>query len=127
VALYGATSGCIIIVGAGDIAAPLIDIATSSGNEVVVVEADAEKADVVASEYDCPVVHADATSNGTMEDAGATRADAIGSTTDQDATNIMVSMLAAEFDVPAIVSVVHDPEHVNVFRQVGVNTIENPQ
>ncbi|SDJ58573.1 trk system potassium uptake protein TrkA [Halovenus aranensis] len=117
----------IIIVGAGDIGTPLIDIATRSGNEVVVVERDAQKADEIAGEYDCLVLNADATAKETLVDAGAERADAIVSTTEQDATNVMVCLLAEEFDIPAIMSVVHNPEHMTLFRQIGVNTIENPQ
>jgi trk system potassium uptake protein TrkA len=117
----------IIIVGAGDIGTPLIDIATRSGNEVVVIERDVQKADAAASEYDCLVLNADATIKETLEDAGADRADAIISTTDQDATNVMVCLLAKEFEIPAITSVVHNAEHMNLFRQIGVNTIENPQ
>ena len=117
----------IIIVGAGDIGTPLIDIATRSGNEVVVIERDTPKADEIASGYDCMVLNADATVKETLDDAGAERADAIISTTDQDATNVMVCLLAEEFDIPAITSVVHNAEHMNLFRQIGVNTIENPQ
>ena len=117
----------VIIVGAGDIGTPLIDIATRSGNEVVVVERDTRKADEIASEHDCMVLNADATVKETLDDAGAERADAIISTTDQDATNVMICLLAKEFDVPGITSVVHTAEHMNLFRRIGVNTIENPQ
>ena len=117
----------IIVVGAGDIGTPLIDIAVRSGNEVVVIEKDTQKADAVASDYDCLVLDADATTKETLADASAGRADAIISTTDQDATNVMVCLLAKEFDVPAVTSVVHNPEHMNLFRQISVNTIENPQ
>ena len=117
----------IIVVGAGDIGTPLIDIAVRSGNEVVVIEKDTGKADAVASDYDCLVLDADATRKETLADAGAGRADAIISTTDQDATNVMICLLAEEFDVPVVTSVVHNAEHMNLFRQIGVNTIENPQ
>jgi len=117
----------VIIIGAGDIGVPLIDIATRAGNEVVLVERDAEKADDIASEYDCLVLNADATSRKTLADAGAERADAIVSTTDQDATNIMVCLLSQEFEVPNVLSVVQDPEHMPLFREIGVNTMENPQ
>ena len=117
----------IIIVGAGDIGAPLIGIATGAGYEVVVIETDPEKADEVASDYDCMVLNADATVKETLIDAGTERADAIITTTDQDATNVMVSLLAQELDVPNVVSLVHSPEHMNLFRQIGVNTMQNPQ
>lgn len=117
----------IIIVGAGSIGTPLIEIATDSGNEVVVIEKNTARADEVASEYDCMVLSADATVKDTLVDAGSERADAIITTTDQDATNVMISLLAKEIDIPAVVSVVHNPEHMNLFRQIGVNTMENPQ
>ncbi|NHX38427.1 trk system potassium uptake protein TrkA [Haloarcula quadrata] len=117
----------IVIVGAGDIGSPLLEIATAGGNEVVVIERDAERAERASRQYDCLVINDDATVKDTLEDAGADRADALISTTDQDATNIMVCLLAQELEVPDIVSVVHNPEHMNVFRQIGVNTMQNPQ
>lgn len=117
----------IIIVGAGDIGTQLIDIATRSGNDVVVIERDDERADKIAQGYDCVVLNADATVKQTLEDADADRADTIISTTDQDATNIMVSLLAKQLEIPSVVSVVHDPEHMGIYRWVGVNTMENPQ
>jgi len=117
----------IIIVGAGDIGTPLINVATRTGNEVVVIEKDTAKADEIASEFDCMVLNADATTKETLQDAGADRADAIISTTDQDATNVMVCLLSKEFDIPAVTSVVHNAEHMNLFRQIEVNTVENPQ
>jgi trk system potassium uptake protein TrkA len=117
----------IIIVGAGDIGTPLIDIATKSGNEVVVIEADAARANEAADEFDCLVLNADATTKETLEDAGADRADAIITTTEHDATNIMICLLAKEFEIPAILSAVHNPDHMGLFEQIGVNTMENPE
>jgi len=117
----------LIIVGAGDIGTPLIEIAARAGNEVVVIERDAAKADRVASQYDCLVLEANATTKGTLADAGAARADAMISTTDRDAANVMVCLLAQEFEIPSILSVVHNPEHMALFRQIGVNTMQNPQ
>ncbi|MCU4801378.1 TrkA family potassium uptake protein [Halobacteria archaeon HArc-gm2] len=117
----------LIIVGAGDIGTPLIDIATKGGDEVVAIERDEARADRAAMNFDCLVMNEDATRKETLEEAGADRADAIIATTDKDATNIMVCLLAQELEIPAIVSVVHDTEHMNLYRQIGVNTIENPQ
>lgn len=117
----------IVIVGAGNIGRPLIEIATMGGNEVVVVERNTERAEAASADFDCLVINDDATVMDTLEDAGAGRADAIISTTDQDATNVMVCLLAKELEVPTIVSVVHNPEHMELFSRIGVNTMENPQ
>lgn len=117
----------IIIVGAGDTGSSLTEIATTGGNEVVVVERDPERAERASKQYDCLVINDDATSKETLQDAGADRADALISTTDQDATNIMICLLGQELEVPNIVSVVNNPEHMGLYRQIGVNTMENPQ
>ena len=117
----------IVIVGAGDIGTPLIEIATAGGNEVVVIERDDARAEQIATEFDCLVINDDATVKETLLDAGTDRADALVSTTDQDAINIMVCLLAGELDVPEVVSVVHSPEHMSLFERIGIHTMENPQ
>jgi trk system potassium uptake protein TrkA len=40
----------LVIVGVGDIGTPLVDIATGSGNEVVVIERSRERAEEAADE-----------------------------------------------------------------------------
>lgn len=116
----------IIIVGAGRIGTPLIEMATNSGHEVVVIEKDESVADHIADIYDCLVVNADATRMSTFDDANADDADAIISTTDRDATNVMVCLLAKKRDISSVVSVVHDPDHMDLYREIGINTMKNP-
>jgi len=116
----------IVIVGAGDIGTPLIEVATAGGNEVVVVERNEARAERAAA-YDCLVINDDATVKETLVDAGADRADALISTTDRDAVNVMVCLLSQELEVPNVVSVVHDPDHMSLFERIGVNTMQNPQ
>lgn len=117
----------IIIVGAGNIGSNLIELAVNDSNDVVVIEQDEERANAASAEYDCLVLNDDATNHSTLLDAEIDRADAVISTTDIDATNIMVMLLAQEHDVPNLVSVVHDPENLPVFEKIGVTLIENPQ
>ena len=52
-----------------------------------------------------------------VEDAGADRADAVISITDEDAVSITVMLLAEEPGVPARVSVVHDPGQMTCPRR----------
>lgn len=115
-----------IIVGAGNVGTPLVDIASRSRNEVVVVEHDEERANEVADNYDCLVLNADATREATLEEAGANRADALVSTTGQDATNLFVCLLATELGIPTVVSVLHQIEHRDLFHKMGVSAVKSP-
>lgn len=117
----------IIIVGAGDIGSQVIELAVNAGYEVVVVESDEEVANQTASDFDCLVINADATNQEALVDAGAEQADAIIATTDDDAANIMVMLLADDLEIPSKVSVVQNPDHMELFRRIGVNVLENPQ
>ncbi|UPW01247.1 TrkA family potassium uptake protein [Halorussus gelatinilyticus] len=117
----------LVIVGAGDIGSQLIEIATQNDNDVVVIEKDPARAEAAASQFDALVLNDDATIMDTLEEAGGDRADALIATTQHDATNVMVSLLGKELEIPSIVSVVHNPEHMSLFRQIGVNVMENPQ
>ncbi|WP_247730827.1 potassium channel family protein [Halovivax limisalsi] len=117
----------LIVIGAGDIGSHLIGRAIEDGNDVVVIEQDEERANRASAEYDCLVLHDDARNHDTLKDADIDRADAVISTTDIDATNIMVMLLAEEHGVPNLVSVVHDPDNLPVFEKIGATLIENPQ
>ncbi|WP_158055774.1 potassium channel family protein [Halorussus halophilus] len=117
----------IIVVGAGDIGTQLLELVTREQHDVVVVEKDEDAAERAAQNFDCLVLNADATTMETLEEAGADNADAIISTTASDATNIMVMLLAQEVSIPSQVSVVQKTEHMNLFRQLGVNVLENPE
>ncbi len=117
----------VIVVGAGAIGTQVLELATQTVNEVVVLEQDRERANEIGKRYDCLVLHADATSKESLMEAGADRADAIICTTESDATNIMVLLLAKELGIPHLVTVVQQPSHMSIFRQIGANALENPQ
>ncbi|GAD52383.1 LOW QUALITY PROTEIN: Trk system potassium uptake protein TrkA [Halarchaeum acidiphilum MH1-52-1] len=117
----------IIVVGAGTIGSQVIELVTREQNEVVVIEENPERANAVSRDYDCLVVNADATEKETLEQASADGADAIIATTEEDAVNIMVLLLARDIGIPSLVSVVQNPDHMNLFRQLGANVLENPQ
>ena len=117
----------IIVVGAGAIGSQVLDLLEKTHNELVVIESDATITEQISRDYDCLVLEADATVKESLCDAGADQADAVIATTDEDATNIMVMLLADELDIPSKVSVVQNPDHMEIFRRMGVNVLENPQ
>jgi len=116
-----------IIVGAGSIGASLIDIAVKEKNNVVVIDANADRAKEISNKYDITVLNGDATSAETLREAGSDRADALIATTSDDAVNLMVVSIAEGLDVQSIVSVVNDKEHAEFFRKLGTNVMENPE
>jgi len=116
----------IIVVGVGSIGSSLIDIAVKERNNVVVIDANPDRAKEVGAKYDVTVLKGNATSLETLQEAGADRANALIATTSDDAINLMIISIAAELKIPSIVSVVNDKEHTEFFRKLGANVMENP-
>jgi trk system potassium uptake protein TrkA len=116
-----------IIVGAGSIGTSLIDIAVKEKNNVVVIETNADRAKEISNKYDITVLNGDATSTETLREAGSDRADALITTTSDDAVNLMVVSIAEGLKIPSVVSVVNDKEHAEFFHKLGANVMENPE
>jgi len=93
---------------------------------VVVIEHDQELAEEVSATYDCMVINADAASTEVMLEAGVQEADALISTTEDDSVNLMISMLGKQYGVETLVSSINDPEHIDLFGDLGVSIVESP-
>ncbi|MCK4356459.1 TrkA family potassium uptake protein, partial [Candidatus Bipolaricaulota bacterium] len=96
-------------------------------NNVVVIEANGDRAKELSNKYDITVLNGDATSAETLREAGSERADALIATTSDDAINLMVVSIAERLKIPSIVSVVNDKDHAEFFRKLGANILENPE
>ncbi len=93
---------------------------------MAVVERDSRKAESITRRHDVLVIHADAAFTEVIRQAGGERADALITTTHDDATNLMVIAAAADLGIPSIVSVVNVKEHVELFRRLGAHVMEDP-
>ncbi|MFB6347431.1 MAG: TrkA family potassium uptake protein [bacterium] len=116
----------IVIIGAGRTGSSVIELANRDNQDVVVVERDPEIAEEISTTYDCMVINADATSKEILLEAGIEEADALISTTDDESVNLMVSMLGKQYDVETIVSSIENPDHIELFRDLGVSVVESP-
>jgi len=116
-----------IIVGAGSIGTSLIDIAVREKNNVVVIDANAERARDISTKYDITMLSGNATSAETLREAGSERADALIVTTSDDAVNLMVVSIAVDLGIASTVSVVNETEHADFFRKLGASVMENPE
>ena len=116
-----------VIIGAGRIGSSVLELAIDADIEVTVIERDHERAHDLDTSDDCRVIRNDATERDTLREAGVSDADAVIATTEEDAANLMVLMLARDLGCETLVSVVHDEANISMFRELGATIIENPQ
>lgn len=117
----------IVIVGAGRIGSSVLELATNVSLEITIIEQDPGRARELEPIEGCEVINGDATDHNTLLRARVGDADAVITTTEEDAANLMVLMLARDMGCETLVSVVHDEVNLPLFRQIGATVIENPQ
>lgn len=116
----------IIIVGAGRTGVHVIQSAIEDKHEVFVIEKDKQVAQNIATEFDCVIINADATLIESLKEAKIDKADAIVVTTNDDAVNSLIILLAKQLGVKRFVSTVNHEEYLPVFKQLGIDTVESP-
>lgn len=116
----------IIIVGAGRTGRHIIELAIKDRHEVFVIEKNEELAEEISTDFDCKVIVDDATSSDALKEAEAEDADALITTTNDDAVNMLVMMIAKESGIKNLISLVVDENHLHLFDKLGVETIDSP-
>ncbi len=124
--LFHPTLMYIIVVGAGRVGQSLIKIATERGHNVVVIDRDENKCSEIVEKYDVIAIYGDSTIKTILEDAGAQKADALVTSTNDDAVNLLTVLVGKELGIKSLVSLVSQPDHALMFRRMGVNVMENP-
>jgi trk system potassium uptake protein TrkA len=94
----------------------------AADHEVVVLERDSQRAARAAEELGSVVISSDGTEPTVLTEAGASRSQLLIATTGQDATNLVACQVAKRtFHVPQTIAVVTDPDHVELFKRLGVD------
>ena len=112
----------VIVVGAGKIGFYLTRALLAADHEVTLIERDPRVSENAVEEFGSIVITSDGTEPSVLKDAGGERADILISTTGRDSTNLVACQVAKwSFATQRTVAVVTDPDHVPLFKQLGVD------
>jgi len=117
----------IVIVGAGGIGKRLTELALKDGNHnIIIIDKDQVQCEEIARKYDAVAINADATQEETLDESEVKKADVLVTTTDDDATNLMVISLAKNLGVKYLVSVVNQEESKPMYMEKNVKMVKSP-
>jgi trk system potassium uptake protein TrkA len=117
----------IVIVGAGGIGKRLTEFALKDGNHnIIVIDKNQARCEEIARKYDAVAINADATQEETLEESEVKKADAVVTTTRDDAVNLMVISLAKNKGVKNLVSVINQEESKPMYKEKGVKMVKSP-
>ena len=117
----------IVIVGARGIGQRLTEIALKDGrHNVIVIDKDQAKCEEIARKYDAVAINADATQEETLDESEIKKADVLVTTTNDDATNLLVCSLAKNKGVKHLVSMVNQEESKPLYMEKSVKMVKSP-
>ena len=118
----------IIIVGAGKVGEYLARTTLESGNDVVVVESDHDRAVEMATALSgrILVIYGDGCNSRVMEDADIGHADVFVATTGRDDNNLVACEIASRvFKVKRCIARVNNPKNLRIFRKLGIECVSS--
>ncbi len=110
----------ILIVGAGHVGSSLAKMLAVKGDEVIVVDKDAEKCSRLANEADVLALARDATDPVLYDEVDLPSFDVVVAVTDRDELNLFISTIARDYGVPRIIARVKDPSIARLLERIGV-------
>ncbi len=116
----------VVIVGCSESGYHLSKALIASGHEVVVVEKNPGRFQLLNEEMGSVALFGDGTNESTLKRAGITRTDVVVSLTGEDATNLIISQMTKHiFKVPRTMALIKDPKNEPIFHEVGVDVVVN--
>ena len=117
----------IIIVGGGKVGYYLAKTLAPEKHGIVLLEEDEAQCNKIAGELNdlgIGLVHGDGTDIHFLQDAGIEHADILIAVTGHDQNNLVACQLAKQyFSVPRTIARVNNPKNIQVFKQLGVDSV----
>jgi len=121
-----ARSAC--IVGGGVIGTSLARALCADGTRVLLFDRDADRARAVAEQSPkVTVIHGDGTNLAMLREESIADYDLFAATTNDDETNLMSCLLARRAGAKRTVCVVHRPDYMEIYRQLGIDVVLSPR
>ncbi|MGH7883295.1 MAG: potassium channel family protein [Candidatus Dormibacteraceae bacterium] len=112
----------VIVVGGGEVGYFLARDLLQRGDEVILIEKEAKRADWLEHQLGSIVMCGDGDEMAFLSTTGIDRADAVAAVTGDDEDNLIALQLAKNhFEVPLTIARVNNPSNVQIFQALGVD------
>ncbi len=118
----------IFVVGGGGVGTALATALVSHGAQVVIIERDAAKCEVLSQQLEgAEILHGDGTDVHLLEESGAATADVFCAVSGLDEVNLMSALLARDLGARRCITLVNKPDYVDVCRRLGLEINVSPR
>jgi len=124
----GREAARVAVVGGGVIGTLLARSLAHSGIDCLLMERDRQRAEQLAADLaDTVVLHGDGTDAALLEEEHVAEHDLFCAVTELDEVNLMAALMAKRLGVPRTVSLVHRPDYLDIYRNLGIDVALSPR
>lgn len=118
----------VCIVGGGVVGTSLARGLSEADVEIMLIERDAARAyELAVEQHRVKVIQGDGTDLGLLEEEQAGSYDLFAAVTDDDEVNLMAGLLAKRLGVQRVISLVHRPDYMEIYRELGIDVVLSPR
>ena len=119
----------IIIVGGGKVGIRLIELLKKQKNyNITLIDNHLEVIEAIKEKYtDVNIVNGDATNKKVLLKAGIEECDIIVAATSIDEVNLLIGMIAQNYNLSKIIARTANPTHIKMFKKLGLNEVISPE
>lgn len=112
----------IVVVGGGQVGYHLAKILLSDGHEILILEQNPIRCEVLSEELGSIVYRGDGCEAATLDAVGTGRADMLIAVTDGDEDNLVACQVAKHrFNVPRTIARITNPNNERIFKMLGID------
>ena len=126
--IFKPSSKSVILVGGSKISYMLAETLLKNGVDVKIIEKDKGICYKLAEELpSATIIHGDGIDQSLLEEENVSRTDALVSLTDQDESNVMISLYALQKKVDKVVTKVNRTSTLEMAENIGLDTVVSPR
>lgn len=110
----------IAFVGAGEITVRTAELLIERGNEVVIIENDAQKIKELSDLLDCSFLVGDGSKPAILREVGPEQTDMLFCLTNSDQANLISSLVGRSLGFTRVIPSLEDPEFMAICRELGL-------
>lgn len=116
----------VVFIGASPVAVLASKTLLEDGHEVVIVEQNQEKIDLVSDEIDCGFINDDGSRPEVLKDISPLNTDILFCLTNNDQSNILSSLIGNSLEFGRVVTKVENPEFQHICEELGLTDLIIP-
>ncbi len=116
----------IVLVGGGETTRKTTELLIQRGHEVVIIDEDPERLEVLAGHLDCSFLEGDGSKPDILEQAGPKLTDVLFCLSGSDQDNIIASLVGRSMGVKRVITRIEDGAFENVCYELGLEDVVIP-